>query len=49
MRSGNFPFEVAKKDDSFYKNLYKNKSEKFWRSTLKPAGFFSDEFKDLVT
>ena len=31
MRTGTFPFEVATKDDEFYKTLYGNKREEFFK------------------
>ena len=52
MRSGSNPFhEAAQKDDPFYQHIAKHDSEKFWQihGQGKPEGYFSEEFKDLVT
>ena len=45
------PFQMAKAEDIYYKLLATNRADLFWKahSTRKPAGFFSDEFKDLIT
>jgi serine/threonine protein kinase len=45
------PFQMANCDDMYYKLLATNRSDLFWKahSNRKPAGFFSDEFKDLIT
>jgi serine/threonine protein kinase len=42
---------MANCDDMYYKLLATNRSDLFWKahSNRKPAGFFSDEFKDLIT
>jgi serine/threonine protein kinase len=45
------PFAMANSDDMYYKLLATQRSDLFWKahSQRKPAGFFSDEFKDLIT
>ena len=45
------PFQVANSDDMYFKLLATNRSDLFWKahSNRKPAGFFSDDFKDLIT
>ena len=45
------PFQMANCDDMYYKLLATNRSDLFWKahSNRKAAGFFSDEFKDLIT
>ena len=42
---------MANCDDMYYKLLATNRSDLFWKahSNRKAAGFFSDEFKDLIT
>ena len=42
---------MAKAEDMYYKLLATNRADLFWKahSTRKPAGFFSEEFKDLIT
>jgi serine/threonine protein kinase len=49
--SGHPPFGMAKDDDTYYKLLATNRSDLFWKahSQRKPEGFYSDEFKDLIT
>ena len=53
MRAGTMPFKEASRDDRWYQNFVKgcNHIEKFWEehSKFKPEGFFSQEFKDLVS
>ena len=52
MRSGSNPFhEAAQKEDPFYQHIAKHDSDKFWQihGQGKPEGYFSEEFKDLVT
>lgn len=52
MVSGTPPFNEAKKDEYFYKFLFHNKPELFWKvhCKSKPSGenFFSPDFKDLM-
>lgn len=45
------PFAMANSDDMYYKLLATQRSDLFWKahSQRKPAGFFTDEFKDLIT
>jgi serine/threonine protein kinase len=45
------PFSMANSDDMYYKLLATQRSDLFWKahSNRKPAGFFSEEFKDLIT
>jgi len=49
--SGHPPFSMANDDDQYFKLLASNKSEMFWRahSQRKEPGFYSEEFKDLIT
>ena len=49
--SGHPPFSMANDDDQYFKLLSSNKSEMFWRahSQRKEPGFYSEEFKDLIT
>lgn len=51
MVAGHPPFQAAQKDDTYYKGIAKNSANSFWKihSKNKEAGFFSDEFKDLLT
>ena len=53
MRAGHPPFGIASEDDSYYKMLVNNRPDLFWQahimSSNKPANYFSDEFKDLIT
>lgn len=44
------PFTVAKPEDPFYKLICANRHDLFWKahSKSKPAGFFSEEFKNLI-
>ena len=45
------PFAMANSDDMYYKLLATQRSDLFWKahSQRKVAGFFTDEFKDLIT
>jgi len=45
------PFSMANSDDMYYKLLATQRSDLFWKahSNRKAAGFFSEEFKDLIT
>ena len=49
--SGHPPFNSAHPQDPHYKLLATNRADLFWNKHQvgKPAGFFSDEFKDLIT
>lgn len=51
MYSGHPPFNNAVPSDPHYKLLATNRADLFWKthSNRKPAGFFSEEFKDLIT
>jgi len=53
MRAGYPPFGKAAEDDQYYQLLATNRSDLFWRAHMnagnKPEGYFSEEFKDLVT
>ena len=51
MRSGELPCDQAPvKNDGKYQHLANNDEDLFWQevSKDKPAGFFSEEFQDLV-
>ena len=45
------PFTKAEPNDPFYRLLCANRADLFWKahSKNKPEGFFSDEFKNLIT
>jgi len=45
------PFTRAEPSDPFYRLLCANRDDLFWKahSKNKPEGFFSEEFKDLIT
>ena len=47
------PFNLASKDDPFYKMLTSNRADLFWKTHCKNKPgenkFFSDDFKDLIT
>lgn len=45
------PFTKGEPSDAFYKFICANRADIFWKahSQNKPAGFFSEEFKDLIT
>lgn len=45
------PFTRAEPTDPFYRLLCANRADLFWKahSKNKPAGFFSEEFKNLIT
>jgi len=49
--SGHPPFATAHPEDPHYKLIATNRADLFWKthSNKKPAGFFSDQFKDLIT
>lgn len=49
--AGHPPFNMAHPNDSHYKLIATNRADLFWKyhSNRKPAGFFSDSFKDLIT
>lgn len=51
--SGHPPFSSATDQDNFYKLLATNRSDLFWKAhsnpSRKPDGFYSEEFKDLIT
>ena len=50
MRSGTFPFGIAKLNNTLFKLLNSGKSSAFWRqhSRNKPKDFYTDDFKDLI-
>jgi len=45
------PFTKAVQDDPFYRLLMANRADLFWKahSKNKPEGFFSEDFKNLIT
>lgn len=49
--AGHPPFNQAHPNDPHYKLIATNRADLFWKyhSNRKPAGFFSDSFKDLMT
>lgn len=51
--SGHPPFAMANEEDNYYKLLATNRSDLFWKAhsnpQRKPEGFYTDEFKDLLT
>lgn len=49
--AGSPPFNQAHPSDPYYKLIATNRADLFWKyhSNRKPAGFFSDSFKDLIT
>ena len=51
--SGHPPFSMANEEDNYYKLLATNRSDLFWKAhsnpQRKPEGFYSEEFKDLLT
>lgn len=49
--SGHPPFSNADPKDPHYKLIASNRADLFWKThqTRKPAGFYSEEFKDLIT
>ena len=51
--SGHPPFGMANEEDQYYKLIATNRSDLFWKAhsnpNRKPAGFYSDDFKDLIT
>ena len=51
--SGHPPFAMANEEDNYYKLLATNRSDLFWKAhsnpQRKPEGFYSEEFKDLLT
>lgn len=51
--SGHPPFSQADESDNYYKLLATNRSDLFWKAhsnpQRKPEGFYSEEFKDLIT
>jgi len=49
--AGTPPFNAAKINDPYYKLIINNQLEKFWKAheKFKPKGYFSDEFKDLLS
>jgi len=51
LKAGYPPFKVASMQDSLYKFIILNRSDLFWadHSNYAGPGFFSAEFKDLVT
>lgn len=51
MYAGNPPFEKATPNDPYYKLIKEKRHDIFWKAHCRkrPAGFFSDAFKDLFT
>lgn len=51
MFTGHPPFSQAEPNDAHYKMLANNKPELFWKTheKRKPKGFFSKEFKEVMT
>ena len=51
MYAGNPPFEKASPNDPYYKLIKDKNFALFWKahSRRRPAGFFSDEFKDIFS
>jgi serine/threonine protein kinase len=51
MRSAAIPFNKATVQDVHYKRLIDSRSDLFWQhhESSKGAGYYSEEFKDLVT
>ena len=51
MYAGHPPFNMAKEDDTHYRCIAQQRADLFWKahSNNKPAGFFSEEFKDMIT
>lgn len=49
--AGHPPFNLAKDNDNHYRLIALQRADLFWKahSNNKPPGFFSDEFKDLIT
>jgi hypothetical protein len=48
---GKFPFSCAKKDEYYFKMIYKNDWESYWRvlrENIRTFPKISDEFKDLI-
>jgi serine/threonine protein kinase len=45
------PFTKAEPNDPFYRLLCANRADLFWKahSKNKPADFFSEEFKNMIT
>lgn len=45
------PFTKAEPSDPFYRLICANRADLFWKahSKNKPEGFFSEEFKSLIT
>ena len=51
MEAGTMPFASASVKDPHYSMLVTHRSDRFWaaHSEGRPKGFFSEEFKNLVT
>ena len=49
--SGHPPFQLADPRDAHYKLIASNRADLFWKTheSRKQAGFYSDDFKDLIT
>ncbi len=51
--SGHPPFTMANEEDTYYKLLATNRSDLFWKAhanpNRKPEGFYTQDFKDLIT
>lgn len=51
MYTGSAPFNRADFSDPFFYCIARGDLDKFWRAHMKhkPAGYFSEEFKDLIS
>jgi BR serine/threonine kinase/MAP/microtubule affinity-regulating kinase len=49
--SGHPPFQLADPRDPHYKLIASNRADLFWKTheSRKVQGFYSDDFKDLIT
>ena len=49
--AGHPPFNLAKENDNYYRLIALQRADLFWKahSNNKAPGFFSEEFKDLIT
>jgi len=51
MYAGFCPFRIASIKDELYKHIARGDYSKFWRfhERFVPQGYFTEEFKDLIT
>ena len=51
LHAGKFPFEKASPTDAVYSAIVNQKMDLFWQhhKSIKPEGFYSDEFVDLIS